>query len=102
LSAWLLSLGRLEEAETQLSLATSLDPLNPVVRFNRGWILFWYGHLPEAEESFRRALQIIAWLERAYARKDEDLYIIKGDPLYRNVVRDPRYTAFLRKMKLPE
>ncbi len=43
-----------------------------------------------------------AWLDRAYAQKDEDLYIFKGDPLYRNVARDPRYTAFLRKMKLPE
>ena len=42
------------------------------------------------------------WLERAYAQKDEDLYIIKSDPLYRNVARDPRYAAFLRKMKLPE
>ena len=42
------------------------------------------------------------WLDRADAQKDEDLYIIKGNPLYRNVVRDPRYAAFLRKMKLPE
>jgi TolB-like protein len=42
------------------------------------------------------------WLDRAYAQKDEDLYIIKGNPLYRNVARDPRYAAFLRKMKLPE
>jgi TolB-like protein/tetratricopeptide (TPR) repeat protein len=42
------------------------------------------------------------WLERAYAQKDEDLYLIKGNPLYRNLARDPRYTAFLRKMNLPE
>jgi TolB-like protein/thioredoxin-like negative regulator of GroEL len=184
----LLSLGRLQEAETQLSLAASLDPLSPSVYFNRGWVLFWSGHLPEAEQSFRRALQIsptyesahfylghvlllrgdpagaltqmqqepdqgsrlagiaavqfamghrkesdaaldelthlaagdwasgialvhairgetdaaFTWLDRAYALKDEDLYIIKGNPLLRNVVRDPRYTTFLRKMNLPE
>jgi TolB-like protein len=184
----LLSLGRLEEAETQESLAASLDPLSPVVRFNRGWVLFWSGHLPEAEESFRRALQIsptyesvhyylghvlllrgdpagaltqmqqepdqesrlagisavqfamghrkesdvaleqliklaaadwasgiasvhamrnepdatFAWLDHAYAQKDEDLFITKGNPLLRTVARDPRYTAFLRKLNLPE
>ncbi len=42
------------------------------------------------------------WLDRAYAQKDEDLYLIKGNPLFRNVARDLRYAAFLRKMKLPE
>jgi len=42
------------------------------------------------------------WLDRAYAQKDEDLYIIKGNPLLRNVVRDPRYAAFLRKLNLPD
>lgn len=42
------------------------------------------------------------WLDRAYAQKDEDLYLIKGNPLFRNVARDPRYAAFLRKLKLPE
>jgi uncharacterized damage-inducible protein DinB len=42
------------------------------------------------------------WLDRAYAQKDEDLYLIKGNPLFRNVARDSRYAAFLRKMKLPE
>jgi len=43
-----------------------------------------------------------AWLDRAYAQKDEDLYIIKGNPLLGKVSHDPRYGAFLRKMKLPE
>ncbi len=49
----------------------------------------------ETDETFK-------WLERAYAQKDEDLYLIKGNPLFRNVARDPRYAAFLRKMNLPE
>ena len=43
-----------------------------------------------------------AWLDRAYAQKDEDLYIIKGNPLLGKFTHDPRYAAFLRKMKLPE
>ena len=42
------------------------------------------------------------WLDRAYAKKDSDLYYIKGDPLLRNLEPDPRYKAFLRKMNLPE
>jgi tetratricopeptide (TPR) repeat protein len=42
------------------------------------------------------------WLNRAYDEKDSTLYWIRGDPLLRNLERDPRYTAFLRKMNLPE
>jgi len=183
-----LSLGRLDEAASQLNAGLRLDPLSPNLLFNLGWARFWSGHLPEAEALFRRALQIsptyesvhyylghvlisrgdlagartemerelddesriagiaavefvmghrkesdaalaqltkqsadgwasgiasvhairnepdaaFAWLERAYAQKDEELYIIKGNPLFRNVARDPRYSTFLRKMNLPE
>jgi TolB-like protein len=32
----------------------------------------------------------------------EDLYLIKGDPLLKNLEGDARYKAFLRKMNLPE
>ena len=41
------------------------------------------------------------WLDRAYEARDH-LYIFKGDPLMKNLVGDPRYKAFLRKMNLPE
>jgi tetratricopeptide (TPR) repeat protein len=171
-----------------MNAALRLDPLNPNIHFLRGWALFWSDHLPEAEASFRRVLQIsptyesahyylghvllaqgdlagalhemdhelddesrlaglasvqfamgrkrdsdaalaqltkrsaegwasgiasvhairnepdaaFEWLDRAYAQKDEDLYLIKGNPLFRNVARDPRYKAFLRKMNLPD
>jgi TolB-like protein len=44
----------------------------------------------------------LEWLDRAYAQHDEDLYFIKGDPLMRNLEGDPRYKAFLEKMKLAE
>jgi tetratricopeptide (TPR) repeat protein len=183
-----LALGRLDDATSQMNAALRLDPLSPNIQFLRGWALFWSGHLPEAEASFRRVLQIsptyesahyylghvllahgnlagaldemdheldeesrlagiasvqfamgniresdaalaqltkqsaegwasgiasvhairsepdaaFKWLDRAYAQKDEDLYLIKGNPLFRNVARDPRYAEFLRKMKLPE
>jgi hypothetical protein len=42
------------------------------------------------------------WLERAYDQRDGGLVDIKGEPLLRGLAGDPRYKAFLRKMKLPE
>jgi hypothetical protein len=48
----------------------------------------------EADKAFE-------WLERAYNQRDGGLAEIKGDPLLRNIEHDPRYRAFLQKMKLP-
>jgi adenylate cyclase len=42
------------------------------------------------------------WLHRALDLRDEDLYVIKGDPLLKNIDGDPRFRAFLKKMNLPE
>ena len=41
------------------------------------------------------------WLERAYAQHDSGLAEIKADPLLKNLQRNPRYAAFLKKMRLP-
>jgi serine/threonine-protein kinase len=46
--------------------------------------------------------QAMKWLERAYSLKDEDLYLIRGDPLMTKLEGDPRYEAFLRKMNFLE
>jgi TolB-like protein len=46
--------------------------------------------------------QAFAWLERAYDQKDSKLYYLKGDPLLKGIENDPRYSAFLRKMNLPQ
>jgi tetratricopeptide (TPR) repeat protein len=43
-----------------------------------------------------------AWLDRAFAQRDEDLFAVKGAPLLKNLEGDPRYKAFLRRMNLPE
>ena len=43
----------------------------------------------------------LQWLERAYQQKDASLDEIVGEPLFKNLADDPRYKAFLRKMKLP-
>jgi serine/threonine protein kinase/Flp pilus assembly protein TadD len=45
--------------------------------------------------------QSFEWLNRAYQRHDSALIEIKGDPLLRNLERDPRWRAFLKKMNLP-
>jgi serine/threonine-protein kinase len=43
------------------------------------------------------------WLDRAYAQRDVGLAELKGEPLFRNLEGDPRWTAFLtEKMKLPK
>jgi tetratricopeptide (TPR) repeat protein len=41
------------------------------------------------------------WLERAYKQRDGGLTQMKGDPRLRNLRRDPRWNAFLKKMNLP-
>lgn len=46
--------------------------------------------------------QAMAWLERAYAQHDRLLRFLKFDPLLRSLHGDPRYSALLRKMGLPE
>jgi TolB-like protein/Tfp pilus assembly protein PilF len=43
-----------------------------------------------------------AWLERALRQHDDGLLWIKGEPLLKNLVPDPRFKAFLQKMKLAE
>ena len=41
-------------------------------------------------------------LERAYASKEGEITFIKGDPLLKNLRGDPRYRAFLQKMRLAD
>ena len=53
-----------------------------------------YAYRGEIDKAFE-------WLERAYTTRDVGLSNMKGDPLLRNLEHDPRYTSFLRKMKLP-
>ena len=53
-----------------------------------------YAFRGEADRAFE-------WLERAYAQRDSGLAEMKGDPLLKSLERDPRYAAFLKKMRLP-
>lgn len=58
--------------------------------------------IAEAHASRGESDEALRWLDRAYAQKDSALYRVKGDPLLKNLEPDPRFKAFLRKMKLPE
>jgi serine/threonine protein kinase/Tfp pilus assembly protein PilF len=53
-----------------------------------------YAYRDETDKTFE-------WLERAYKQRDGGLTDMKGDPMLRNIEKDPRYRAFLQKMKLP-
>lgn len=52
-----------------------------------------YAFRGEADSAF-------TWLERAYQGREETITEMKGDPLLKNLERDPRHAAFLKKMRL--
>jgi TolB-like protein/Tfp pilus assembly protein PilF len=54
-----------------------------------------YAYRGDADAAF-------SWLDRAYSQKAAGLYWVKGDTILAALAKDPRYNAFLRKMKLPE
>jgi len=54
-----------------------------------------YAYFGEPDQAFH-------WLEEARVRHDPGILHVRGDPLLRTLVTDPRYPAFLRKMKLPD
>jgi tetratricopeptide (TPR) repeat protein len=84
------ALGRKREADA--ALAEVLEKDKEAWAFQIAEIHSFRGEVDEA----------FAWLERAYAGRDGGLTEMKGAPLLRNLEADPRYTAFLRKMRLPE
>ncbi|MGH9492554.1 MAG: protein kinase domain-containing protein [Terriglobales bacterium] len=61
----------------------------------------WAFQIAEAYAFRGEAGRAFEWLDRAYAQRDVGLAFIKGDPLLKSLERDPRYAAFLKKMRLP-
>ena len=55
----------------------------------------------EAYAYFGNVDQAFAWLDRAVALRDPGIAWLRGDPLLRNLTRDPRYAALLRRLNLP-
>jgi TolB-like protein/DNA-binding winged helix-turn-helix (wHTH) protein/Flp pilus assembly protein TadD len=46
--------------------------------------------------------QAFAWLEKAHAERDPHLTLLKADPVYDTLRADPRFTALLQKIGLPQ
>lgn len=46
--------------------------------------------------------EALEWLDRAYSQKEAGLEHIEGESTLKNLIGDPRYDAFLRRMNLPE
>jgi TolB-like protein/DNA-binding winged helix-turn-helix (wHTH) protein/Flp pilus assembly protein TadD len=83
------ALGR--EQDSNAALASLIEKYGPAGAFQIGQV---YAYRGEADRSFE-------WLERAYKQRDPGLPEISTDPLLKNLRRDPRYTEFLKKMRMP-
>jgi tetratricopeptide (TPR) repeat protein len=59
------------------------------------FVALTYAHRDDHDRAFE-------WLERAYKQKDPALIEVYGNPFLDNLADDPRFDAFLQKMKLPE
>ena len=59
------------------------------------YVALTYAHRDDHDRAFE-------WLERAYKQKDPALLDVYGNPFLDNLADDPRFEAFLQKMKLPE
>ena len=68
-----------------------------VAKYHADWayqIAELYSFRGEVDRAFE-------WLERAYAQRDPGLAAMKRDSLLKSLARDPRYAAFLKKIRLP-
>ncbi len=80
-----------QKKESDVALAEMIKKFGDVGAFQIAEVYAFRG---EADRAFE-------WLERAYTQHDPGCTLVKGDPLLKNIERDPRYTAFLKKMRLP-
>jgi len=83
------ALGRRNEADAKLS--ELVENYQDVAAYQIAEVFAYRGEVDRAFE----------WLERAYAQRDSGLSQIKGDPHLKRLGSDPRYPAFLEKMRLP-
>jgi TolB-like protein/Tfp pilus assembly protein PilF len=84
------ALGRRAESNAKLAEMERLDATT-----NAAGIAETYAYRGEIDQAF-------AWLDRAYQQHDAGLETINRDFFMNSLHGDPRWKAFLRKMKLPE
>jgi hypothetical protein len=85
----LYAIGRKSESDAQLA---QLKPL-ATTQWGSG-LAGVYAARNEPDAAFQ-------WLDRAYAQRDADLRIVRGNPSFQNVSADPRFLEFQRKMNFP-
>ena len=83
------SLERKEEADSSLAALIQRFQVDSAYQ-----VASVYAYRGERDKAFE-------WLERAHANRDGGMAGIKRDPFLRNIQRDPRYAALLKKMRLP-
>jgi adenylate cyclase len=84
------SLGHAQQS--QQGLDQTIRDAAPFAAYQIASIYAWRG---EKNQAFQ-------WLERAYTQHDGGLTEVKNDPLLASLRADPRYKAFMAKMKLSE
>jgi TolB-like protein/DNA-binding winged helix-turn-helix (wHTH) protein len=83
------ALGRKKESDAALrELIAKYQAIDPYQ------IAEIYAFRNQSDEAF-------AWLDRAYAQHDDNLIFTKVEPLLKSLHNDPRYTALLKKLNLP-
>jgi tetratricopeptide (TPR) repeat protein len=83
------ALGRKNKSES--ALAELIQKYGETAAFQVAEV---YGFRGQAGQAFE-------WLDRAYTQRDGALIGIKGNPFLKSLDHDPRYIAFLKKMRLP-
>jgi TolB-like protein/Tfp pilus assembly protein PilF len=84
------------------ALGRSSDADRELASFEKAYALSWAYPVVEAYAGRGDMERAFDWLDRAYRQHDVGLLVVKVDPLLKNLGSDPRYKAFLRKMKLSE
>jgi TolB-like protein/DNA-binding winged helix-turn-helix (wHTH) protein len=82
------ALGREKESDAALSEFIAKRPSSAVL------IAQVYAFRNQSDKAFE-------WLDRAYAQRDTGLVETKVAPLLKNLHNDPRFAAFLKKLKFP-
>ena len=80
-----------QQEESQAALDELIEAASDVAAFQIAEVHAFRG---EPDQAFE-------WLERAYAERDPGIAEVKVDPLLIGLHDDPRFPAFLRKLRLP-
>jgi Flp pilus assembly protein TadD len=87
--------GRAGETGEALAIAKQLTTLSKRRYVPAFEIAVVYSGLGSKDATFE-------WLQRSYAERDYWLHNLKVDPVFDNIRSDPRYTALLRSIGLPQ